>query len=160
MRRPRADWPNLLAGFADFAEGESKSRIGAATRHIRDTGVSYCVYGRELELSWPLQLLPLIKGQRKWAEIVASADRSDSRVCLPTLGPFSETYFEQAHLTRDLGFLLVQGAGLVARDGKAYVRTTAGLKRADAILRRVDADYLDPIELNGASQLGTLGYWK
>ena len=73
MRRPRADWLNLLAGFTDFAEGESKSRFGAATRHIRDTGVSYRVYGEESGLSWPLQPLPLILGQCEWAEIAASA---------------------------------------------------------------------------------------
>jgi uncharacterized alpha-E superfamily protein len=37
------------------------------------------------------------------------------------------------------------------------VRTIAGLKRADVILRRVDADFRDPLELNSASRLGTPG---
>nr|QQZ51060.1 circularly permuted type 2 ATP-grasp protein [Phenylobacterium glaciei] len=37
------------------------------------------------------------------------------------------------------------------------MRTIAGLKRADVILRRVDADFLDPLELNSASRLGTPG---
>lgn len=86
-----------------------------------------------------------------------AADRSEPRICLLTPGPFSETYFEQAHLARYLGFLLVEGDDLVARDGKVYVRTIAGLKRADVILRRVDADFLDPLELNTASSLGTPG---
>lgn len=31
------------------------------------------------------------------------------------------------------------------------------MKRVDAILQRVDADYLDPLELNGAPQLGMPG---
>lgn len=87
----------------------------------------------------------------------ASADRTDPRICLLTPGPFSQTYFEQAHLARYLGFLLVEGDDLVAREGKVYVRTIAGLKRADVILRRVDADFLDPLELNAASQLGVPG---
>src|SRR5260370_23448096 len=86
--------------------------------------------------------------------LAASAGRQDPRICLLTPGPFSETYFEQAHLARYLGFLLVEGDDLVVRDGRVYVRTIAGLKRADVILRRVDADFLDPLELNGASHLG------
>jgi uncharacterized circularly permuted ATP-grasp superfamily protein/uncharacterized alpha-E superfamily protein len=89
--------------------------------------------------------------------LAAAADRADPRICLLTPGPFSQTYFEQAHLARYLGFLLVEGDDLVARDGKVYVRTIAGLKRADVILRRVDAAFLDPLELNAASHLGTPG---
>ena len=278
MRRPRPDWLKFLAGFAEYPEDESRSRFDLATRHIRDTGVSYRIYGEETERSWPLNPLPLILGHREWAQIAAgveqratlieailqdvygeaklvesgalpaaalsgsldfvramrgvkppggrhmpiyaadlgrgpdgrwwvlddrtqapsgagyalenrlvlsraypslynsmnvqrlapffdgmrkglaaSASRSDPRICLLTPGPFSETYFEQAHLARYLGFLLVEGADLVARDGKVYVRTIAGLKRADVILRRVDADFLDPLELNGGSRLGTPG---
>jgi uncharacterized alpha-E superfamily protein len=74
-----------------------------------------------------------------------------------TPGPFSETYFEQAHLARYLGFVLVEGDDLVARDGRVYIRTIAGLRRADVIWRRVDADFVDPLELNGASRLGVPG---
>ncbi len=43
------------------------------------------------------------------------------------------------------------------RDGLCYVRTIAGLKRIDVILRRVDADFVDPLELNSASRLGVPG---
>ncbi len=89
--------------------------------------------------------------------LAESAHRSDPRICLLTPGPFSETYFEQAHLARYLGFLLVEGDDLVVRDGRVYVRTIAGLKRADVILRRVDADFIDPLELNSASHLGVPG---
>jgi uncharacterized circularly permuted ATP-grasp superfamily protein/uncharacterized alpha-E superfamily protein len=85
------------------------------------------------------------------------ATRGEPRICLLTPGPFSETYFEQAHLARYLGFLLVEGDDLVVRDGQAYVRTIAGLKRADVIWRRVDADFIDPMELNSASRLGVPG---
>ncbi|RYF89247.1 MAG: hypothetical protein EON95_19110, partial [Caulobacteraceae bacterium] len=91
------------------------------------------------------------------ASLAESAHRSDPRICLLTPGPFSETYFEQAHLARYLGFLLVEGDDLVVRDGQAYVRTIAGLKRADVIWRRVDADFIDPLELNSASRLGVPG---
>ncbi|MBX3485381.1 MAG: circularly permuted type 2 ATP-grasp protein [Phenylobacterium sp.] len=89
--------------------------------------------------------------------LAATAERDEPRICLLSPGPFSQTYFEQAHLARYLGFLLVEGDDLVARDGKVWVRTIAGLKRADVILRRVDSDFLDPLELNAASRLGVPG---
>ncbi len=91
------------------------------------------------------------------ASLAEAARRSDPRICLLSPGSFSETYFEQAHLARYLGFLLVEGDDLVVRDGQAYVRTIAGLKRADVIWRRVDADFIDPLELNSASRLGVPG---
>lgn len=86
--------------------------------------------------------------------LAAAADRSEPRICLMTPGPYSQTYAEQSYLARYLGFLLVEGDDLVVHEGKVHVRTIAGLKRADVIWRRVDADFLDPLELNGASRLG------
>src|ERR1019366_2908173 len=101
------------------------------------------------------RLAPFFDALRKG--LAAAADRADPRICRLTPGPFSETYFEQAHLARYLGFLLVEGDDLIVRDGRAYVRTVAGLKRADVILRRVDADFIDPLELNSKSRLGVPG---
>ncbi len=101
------------------------------------------------------RLAPFFDALRKG--LAASAERHDPRICLLTPGPYSETYFEQAHLARYLGFLLVEGDDLVMRDGRVWVRTIAGLKRADVIWRRVDADFIDPLELNSASRLGVPG---
>ncbi len=101
------------------------------------------------------RLAPFFEALRKG--LSSAAGRSDPRIALLSPGPFSETYFEQAHLARYLGFLLVEGDDLVVRDGLAYVRTIAGLKRIDVILRRVDADFVDPLELNSASRLGVPG---
>jgi uncharacterized circularly permuted ATP-grasp superfamily protein/uncharacterized alpha-E superfamily protein len=86
--------------------------------------------------------------------LTAMAARSQPRICLMTPGPYSATYSEQSYLAKYLGFLLVEGDDLVAHDGQVHVRTIAGLKRADVLWRRVDADFVDPIELNGASRLG------
>lgn len=91
------------------------------------------------------------------AGLVAAAPRSDPRICLMTPGPWSETYAEQVYLARYLGFLLVEGEDLATSEGKLHVRTVAGLKRIDAVWRRVDADWLDPLEANAASRLGAPG---
>ncbi len=89
--------------------------------------------------------------------LAACAERSDPRICLLTPGPYNETYFEQAYLARYLGLQLVEGGDLTVRDGDLHVRTIAGLKRADVVLRRVDSDYADPLELNARSHLGVPG---
>jgi uncharacterized circularly permuted ATP-grasp superfamily protein/uncharacterized alpha-E superfamily protein len=83
--------------------------------------------------------------------------RPDSRVCLLTPGPMNETYFEHAYLARHLGFLLVEGEDLTVRDDGVFIRTVSGLRRADVLVRRLDADFADPLELNARSRLGVPG---
>ena len=83
--------------------------------------------------------------------------RTDPRIGLLTPGRFNQSYAEQAHLARYLGFLLVEGADLAALDGKLYVRTIGGLKRVDALWRRVDPRLLDPLAFDSHSQIGVPG---
>jgi uncharacterized circularly permuted ATP-grasp superfamily protein/uncharacterized alpha-E superfamily protein len=87
----------------------------------------------------------------------ASADRDEPRIGLLTPGQFSETYFEHATLARYLGFLLVEGDDLAVSNDRIHIRTVAGLKRLDVLLRRVDSNFLDPLELDASSQLGIPG---
>jgi uncharacterized circularly permuted ATP-grasp superfamily protein/uncharacterized alpha-E superfamily protein len=87
----------------------------------------------------------------------AGADRDEPRIGLLTPGQFSETYFEHATLARYLGFLLVEGDDLAVSGDRLHIRTVAGLKRLDVLLRRVDSNFLDPLELNSSSQLGVPG---
>src|SRR3982075_2713281 len=86
-----------------------------------------------------------------------SADRDEPRIGLLTPGQFSETYFEHATLARYLGFLLVEGDDLAVSGDRIHIRTVAGLKRLDVLLRRVDSNFLDPLELDTSSQLGVPG---
>src|SRR5438132_1696840 len=87
----------------------------------------------------------------------ASADRDEPRIGLLTPGSFSETYFEHATLARYLGFMLVEGDDLAVSGDRIHIRTVAGLKRIDVLLRRVDSNSLDPLELDASSHLGVPG---
>jgi uncharacterized circularly permuted ATP-grasp superfamily protein/uncharacterized alpha-E superfamily protein len=87
----------------------------------------------------------------------AGADRDEPRIGLLTPGAFSETYFEHATLARYLGFLLVEGDDLAVSGDRIHIRTVAGLKRLDVLLRRVDSNFLDPLELDASSHLGVPG---
>jgi uncharacterized circularly permuted ATP-grasp superfamily protein/uncharacterized alpha-E superfamily protein len=91
------------------------------------------------------------------AELTGLGRQDDSRVCVLTPGPMNETYFEHAYLARYLGFLLVEGQDLTVRDDGVFVRTVSGLKRAEVLLRRLDGDFSDPLELNARSRLGVPG---
>jgi uncharacterized circularly permuted ATP-grasp superfamily protein/uncharacterized alpha-E superfamily protein len=91
------------------------------------------------------------------AELFEYNRQDDARVCLLTPGPLNETYFEHAYLARYLGLLLVEGEDLVARDDGVFIRTISGLRRTEVLLRRIDADFADPLELNAASRLGVAG---
>ncbi|WP_249127906.1 circularly permuted type 2 ATP-grasp protein [Bradyrhizobium sp. AUGA SZCCT0169] len=87
----------------------------------------------------------------------ASADRDEPRIGLLTPGAFNETYFEHATIARYLGFLLVEGDDLAVSGDRIHIRTVAGLKRLDVLLRRVDSNFLDPLELDASSHLGVPG---
>jgi len=79
------------------------------------------------------------------------------RFALLTPGPYSETYFEHAYLARYLGLPLVEGADLAVRDDKLYLKTMHGLQRIHGLLRRLDDDFCDPLELRADSSLGVPG---
>src|ERR1700683_5640240 len=91
------------------------------------------------------------------AELFALNRQDDARICLLTPGPMNETYFEHAYLARYVGLLLVDGEDLIVRDDGVFIRTVGGLRRIEVLLRRIDADFADPLELNAASRLGVAG---
>jgi len=74
-----------------------------------------------------------------------------------TPGAFNETYFEHAYLARQLGLPLVEGHDLTVRGDTVYLKTLGGLRRVHAILRRLDDDFCDPVELRADSALGVPG---
>jgi len=81
----------------------------------------------------------------------------DPVVVVLTPGIYSETAFDQAYLATQLGFPLVESADLVVRDGKLWMRSLGTLKRVDVVLRRIDADYMDPLDLRADSRIGVAG---
>ena len=89
--------------------------------------------------------------------IAARCRRSDPRIGLLTPGRLNPSYAEQAHLSRYLGFLLVEGGDLAVLDDRVYLRTIAGLKRVDALWRRVDPRMIDPLAFDSHSAIGVPG---
>ncbi|MFZ4623780.1 MAG: circularly permuted type 2 ATP-grasp protein [Rhodoferax sp.] len=81
----------------------------------------------------------------------------DAHLVLLTPGPFNETYFEHAYLARYLGLTLVEGSDLLVRDERVFLKTLKGLMPVHGVLKRVDDQYMDPLELRADSTLGVPG---
>jgi uncharacterized circularly permuted ATP-grasp superfamily protein/uncharacterized alpha-E superfamily protein len=84
-------------------------------------------------------------------------EEGEPRIVLLTPGPYNETYFEHAYLARYLGITLVEGSDLTVRQERVYLKTLRGLERVHGILKRLDDEFLDPLELRPDSRLGVPG---
>jgi len=88
---------------------------------------------------------------------VAPSTDDEATVVVWTPGPLNSAYFEHAFLARQMGVELVEASDLVVRDDVLYMRTTSGLQRIHAIYRRLDDDFIDPLEFRPDSLLGVPG---
>ncbi len=86
----------------------------------------------------------------------ASRSGNPRGVVLST-GPSAENYFEHIYMARQLGLTLTEGADLTSRDGRVFLKTLGGLQPVDVILRRINGEDCDPLELDGDSALGVTG---
>lgn len=82
---------------------------------------------------------------------------AQARIALLTPGPYNESYFEHAYLARYLGLSLVEGKDLTVRDQGLYLKTLKGLEPVHALIKRMDDEWLDPLELRADSTLGVPG---
>ncbi|HMF39009.1 MAG TPA: circularly permuted type 2 ATP-grasp protein, partial [Isosphaeraceae bacterium] len=103
------------------------------------------------------RLAPFFQAIRDILQSIAPHNRDNPRIVLLTPGPYNETYFEHAFLAGYLGYTLVEGGDLLVRGNRVYLKLLGGLQPVDVILRRVDDDYCDPLELRGNSFLGVPG---
>jgi uncharacterized circularly permuted ATP-grasp superfamily protein/uncharacterized alpha-E superfamily protein len=151
---------------ADVVRGPDGRFSVLADRPQAPSGVGYALENRiVLSRSLPeafrdcgvQRLAGFFRTTRNLLHDVAPRRRDNPLVVLLTPGPYSSTYFEQAFLAQYLALTLVRGEDLVVRDARVYLRTLGGLKRVDVILRRVNDDFCDPLELRAESFLGVPG---
>lgn len=130
------------------------------------SGVGYALADRRVvarampdayERIGPIPASPFAQALRLALIDAAPATAEDPVVVVLSPGIHSETAFDQAYLATVLGFPLVESADLVVREGKLWMRSLGTLKRVDVVLRRVDAEYADPLDLRPDSRLGVAG---
>lgn len=164
MSAPMDVWLNVCA--SDLSRLPSGELCVVADRTQSPSGAGYALENR-IVLSRTLpdvfrdchvaRLASYFLSMRQMLTALSPRNRDNPRIVLLTPGPYNETYFEHAYLARYLGYTLVQGADLTVRDHRVFLKTLSGLQPVDVILRRVDDDYVDPLELRQDSFLGVPG---
>jgi uncharacterized circularly permuted ATP-grasp superfamily protein len=130
------------------------------------SGVSYVISNRRVmaqtlpELFVSMRVRPVGDYPNKLlAALRASAPEgvTEPQIVVLTPGVFNSAYFEHTLLARLMGVELVEGRDLFCSGGKVFMRTTAGPSRVDVIYRRVDDEFLDPLQFRADSMLGSPG---
>jgi uncharacterized circularly permuted ATP-grasp superfamily protein/uncharacterized alpha-E superfamily protein len=163
--RPRDGVFLHLVAF-DLAHGVDGEWRVVGTRTQAPSGVGYALENRAIvsrvlpDAFHTLHVHPLASFFRELRQMLfagAPLNGGAPHVVVLTPGPYNETYFEHAYLARQLGFPLVEGGDLTVRDDRLYLKTVSGLRPVHAVLRRLDDDYCDPLEMRSDSALGVPG---
>jgi uncharacterized circularly permuted ATP-grasp superfamily protein/uncharacterized alpha-E superfamily protein len=152
----------------DIARGPNGRWWVVAQRTQGPSGLGYVLHNRLVvagqfpEAFRDLRVQHIASSYRRLLDTMESMARSVAggatpRVVLLTPGPYSETYFEHAYLARYLGLPLVEGGDLTVRGDRLFLKTVEGLEPVHGLLRRLDDDFCDPLELRPDSALGVPG---
>lgn len=131
------------------------------------SGVSYMLENRETMLQMFPELFSRIpvrevsdyptRLRRSLAACAPPACSGPPTIAVLTPGIFNAAYFEHSFLADQMGVELVEGHDLRVEDGRIAMRTTQGYRPVDVIYRRIDDDFLDPLNFNADSMLGVPG---
>nr|WP_219821561.1 circularly permuted type 2 ATP-grasp protein [Sneathiella aquimaris] len=131
------------------------------------SGVSYMLENRETMLHMFPELFAKIKVQpvsnyprnlrRSLSACAPKACTGRPVVAVLTPGIYNSAYFEHSFLAEQMGAELVESHDLRVIDGRVAMRTTRGYEAIDVLYRRVDDEYLDPLNFNPDSMLGVPG---
>lgn len=159
-------------GVRIHVAGVDLIRDEAGTFHVLEdnlrnpSGVSYVLENRRTlahvlpEVFAGYRVQPVSEyPERIYRALAAAAppDVHDPTVVVLTPGVYNSAHFEHAFLARRMGAELVEGRDLFCRGGFVYMRTTKGPEPVHVIYRRIDDEYLDPVQFRGDSVLGIPG---
>jgi uncharacterized circularly permuted ATP-grasp superfamily protein len=132
------------------------------------SGVSYMLENRETMLQMfpelfarvrvkPVQDYPT-RLRRALAACPPPAFAGDRpMVAVLTPGIHNSAYFEHSFLADQMGAELVEGHDLRIENGRIAMRTTRGYRPIDVLYRRIDDDFIDPLNFRPDSLLGVPG---
>lgn len=163
FRAPADIWLHVYA--VDLVRGPDGKWLVVGDRTRTPAGAGYALENRIITSRSLVETYRVMKVKRlaAWFDRLRQTLRNLApwtrypRIVLLTPGPYNETYFEHAYLARYLGYTLVEGNDLTVRGNRVFLKTLGGLEPVDVILRRVDDDFCDPLELRGDSSLGVAG---
>ena len=151
---------------ADLARSHDGSWRIIADRLDVPSGIGYALENRFVtqqvmadvfRAADPVRLKPFFQRMLESFETLVQRRTEEPCIVMLSPGPSFETYFEQAFFARNLGYPLVEGADLTTRDNKVFMKTVAGLRQVDVIIRNIPGGESDPLELESSSRLGVPG---
>ena len=162
---PQNDVRVHVAGIDLIRDEQGKFRVLEDNVRV-PSGVSYVLENR-LAMS---RLFPALFSDQKIHQVDEYPSRllaalraaapngvADPFVVVLTPGMHNAAYFEHTLLARLMGVELVEGRDLFCWRNRVYVHTTHGRRPVDVIYRRVDDDWLDPLQFRPDSLLGCPG---
>ena len=160
------DYYSMKFYAADISRGPDGKFWVINDRTQSPSGLGYTIENRLTMNSIANDLYPDVKihriskfveGFKQMLTSFASKNNENPLITLLTPGPHNETYFEHAYLSSFLNLTLVQGEDLLTKNNQLWLKTLSGLKKIDAMIRRVDEKFCDPLELRSDSHLGVAG---
>jgi uncharacterized circularly permuted ATP-grasp superfamily protein len=164
---------NPPGGIYTHIVGTDLVRTGADEFYVLEdnartpSGVSYMLENRETMLKMFPEVFSAV-GVESISDYPAMLRRSlraapppacssAPTIAVLTPGIHNSAYYEHAFLADQMGVELVEGQDLKVEDGRICMRTTCGYEPIDILYRRVDDEFLDPLNFNPDSLLGVPG---
>jgi len=139
-------------------------------RDITDApaGVGYALLGRSVAARVHRDVISRLPGGRALRSLDPFADRlrdgladgaatRNPRIVVLSGGVDHASYVEQSYLATRLGLNLAEGADLVVRQRRVWLRSLSGLEPVDVLFRRLEDDRCDPMEVNAEGSVGVPG---
>lgn len=147
--------------------------VSGRWRVVRDvtdapSGVGYGLLGRAVTARVHREIVAQLPAGRALRSLDPFADRlrdaladvatsADPRIVVLSGGVDHRSFVEQSYLATRLGLNLVEGADLVVRQRRVWLRSLSGLEPVDVLFRRLEDDRVDPLEVNAEGSVGVPG---
>ena len=142
-------------------------------RVVRDltdapAGVGYALLGRAVAARVHRDVISQLSAGRALRSLDPFADRlrdgladvalsRNPRIVVLSGGVDHPSFVEQSYLASRLGLNLAEGADLVVRQRRVWLRSLSGLEPVDVVFRRLEDDRVDPMEVNAEGGAGVPG---
>ncbi|MCR8711350.1 circularly permuted type 2 ATP-grasp protein [Aliarcobacter butzleri] len=160
------DYYSLRFYASDISRGPDGKFWVINDRTQSPSGLGYAIENRLTMNSISNDLYPdieikkmanFIEGYKNMLKSLSPSNQDNPLIAFLTPGPLNETYFEHSYLSSYLDLTLVQGEDLLVKNNHLWLKSLKGLRKVDTLIRRVDSQYCDPLELKNNSQLGVAG---
>ncbi len=165
-QRPHRRW---LTNYAVDVVRDAAGRW-RVVRDLTDapSGVGYALLGRAVASRVHRDAISRLPAGRALRSLDPFADRlrdgladvassRNPRIVVLSGGVDHSSFVEQSYLASRLGLNLAEGADLVVRQRRVWLRSLSGLEPVDVIFRRLEDDRIDPMEVNAEGSAGVPG---